>query len=175
MNDGIAVHDGVIPDCGLIVDWLEGREWQQSGVGLDGSVNTEKRDSLTAWVPLLSFRNPAVIHEMNRAVWTLLDEYARRWDFTFTGVEDVSVQRYDVGQFYKTHTDAGPGHPRIVSAVAYLNTVVEGGRTIFPHVDRVVEPVAGRVAIFPSNYVYAHEAEAPRSGVKYAAAYWARG
>lgn len=172
---GVEVHDGVIPDCALIVEWLEHRAWETSGLGVEGRIDEQRRNSLSTSVPLLSFRNPAVVHEMNRAVWTLLDEYARRWDFTFAGVQDVSIQRYEVGQYYKTHTDAGPGMPRIVSAVAYLNTVADGGRTIFPHVDRVVEPVAGRVAIFPSNFIYAHEAEAPRSDVKYAAAYWAVG
>jgi prolyl 4-hydroxylase len=112
---------------------------------------------------------------MNEIVWRSFDEYAKQWDFPFVDIENVSVQRYEPAQKYDVHTDAGPGLPRVCSALVYLNTVEFGGETYFPHFDYKVTPVEGTLVIFPSNYVYAHAALPPKTEVKYAAAYWARG
>lgn len=170
---GVRVYDNAINNCEDIVKWCDNKIWQQSIVSIDRIIDADTRKSKTIFIPFFSYSNDDIIHNMNKKVWTLFDEYAKDWDFTFSGVQDASVQKYDIGDFYKLHTDSGPGMSRIVSAVVYLNTVKKGGRTIFPHIDISVEPVEGRIVIFPSDYIYAHEAEAPESNTKYAAAYWA--
>lgn len=172
---GITLIDDAIPDCAKIVDYLRSQEqWRDSGVGPNGEVNSI-RTSKTISYPMLGWQNDPLIHEMNRAAWKALDEYASEWKFSFSYIEDVSIQRYETGDFYGAHTDHDPAMPRIVSAVAYLNTVEDGGGTRFTKFDYTVNAVEGRLAIFPSNYVYEHEAIAPVSGFKIAAAYWARG
>lgn len=172
---GIKVIDGALPNCASILKHLDTLDlWQSSKVGHDNQESVI-RTSETTFVPMLSWQNDPLIHEMNRTVWSALDEYAREYDFSFTGIEDVSIQRYQIGDFYAPHTDHGMTQPRIVSALAYLNTVKVGGGTRFTRFDYTVEPIEGRIAIFPANYVYEHEALAPVSGVKVAAAYWARG
>ena len=172
---GVKVIDGLLPDCDAVLRHLDNLDaWSASTVGSENE-KSQKRTSQTVFVPMLSWRNDPVIHEMNKAVWKALDEYATEYDFMFSGIEDVSIQRYQIGDFYAPHTDHGMSQPRIVSAVAYLNTVDVGGGTRFTRFDYTVAPIAGRVAIFPANYVYEHEALAPISGIKVAAAYWARG
>ena len=169
---GFELHDDAVKNCDQIISWLESREWQQSTT--TGEIEGYRTSDTTSF-PLLSFSNDPCVHEMNKVVWGLMDDYAKKWDFPFIDIEPVSVQRYQVDQFYKLHCDSGPTLQRVVSALVYLNDVDEGGETEFPHFDFKVSPRAGRVAIFPSNFIYAHRAIAPTVGVKYAAAFWARG
>lgn len=168
---GIRLLDDVIPDCEEVCAYLESQLFTWSPT--INNEGTEKRKSQTLFVPMLSWRNPKVIHEMNRSVWAAIDQYAKDWEQKFSYIEDVSIQRYKPGDFYKTHVDDCREAPRVISAVAYLNTVEEGGETHFDMFDFGVSPVEGRLAIFPSNYIYKHQAKAPVSGVKVAAAYWA--
>lgn len=174
----ITLHRNAVQHCDEILQWLEQQqEWDRStifGANRETLVD-EHRTSSTASFPLLSFLNPWHVHEMNAVVWRALDAYARQWNFSFVDVESVSVQRYEPGQKYGVHMDAGPGVPRVCSALVYLNTVEAGGETYFPHFDYKVTPEQGTLVIFPANYVYAHAALPPESGMKYAAAYWARG
>lgn len=173
MNEDVAVAirvmDDLVPDCDKVVEWLEERnEWVPSTtVGGRG-----ERTSDTQAVPFLSYGLPDLMLRVNAAVWHALDEYAREWRFGFAGVENVSVQRYAPGQRYGMHYDGGAGLRRIASALLYLNDVDEGGETVFPEFGVSVTPRAGRLALFPASYPYAHEALPPVSGVKYAAAYW---
>jgi hypothetical protein len=170
----IKLIDGLLDNCNEIVEYLQERpEWNRSKV-LDPINVSKKRTSETLYLPMLSWSNDPLIHEMNRRVWQELDLYAKEYDFGFSLVEDVSVQRYQVGDYYKAHVDSDINAPRIVSAVLYLNTVPIGGETRFTLFDYAVKPIEGRLAIFPSNYAYRHEALPPKKGVKIAAAYWAR-
>ena len=72
------------------------------------------------------------------------------------------------------HCDAWnvPSATRLVSVVIYLNTVKEGGETIFPNLDLKVAPKRGRMLFFPSSFVYPHKAVTPISSVKYAIVTW---
>lgn len=170
---GFKVIDNCVSDCSAIIDWLEEQVWQRSST-VGGISEIRTSDSYT--FPFLSYALPDYVSSANKAVWQAMNTYALEWDFPFTWVEDVSVQRYKASenQHYDTHQDAGPGITRVLSAVLYLNTVETGGDTFFPAFDFSVKPVEGRVALFPSNFIYAHAANPPRSGIKYAAAYWAR-
>lgn len=171
---GVEIYDNAINNCDKIIEWLDEKIWERSKVAGNDALNiSEKRTSKSVFVPMLSFNNPDFIYEMNKQVWTLIDEYGKAWDTGFSGIENVSIQKYDIGDYYDLHTDSGPGIPRIISCVVYLNTVNNGGRTIFPYLDTAVNAVEGRAVVFPSNFIYAHEAETPQSNIKYAAAFWA--
>lgn len=172
---GVQIIDDAIRDCDAILKHLDSLDrWQPSTVRNEQQ-GSKFRTSESIAVPFLSWQNDPLIHEMNGVVWKALDAYAQQYEFRFAGVEDVTIQRYQIGDFYAPHTDHDMTQPRVVSAVAYLNTVKKGGGTRFTRFDYTVEPVAGRIAIFPANYIFEHEALAPLSGVKVAAAYWAQG
>lgn len=85
-------------------------------------------------------------------------------------LRDLSIKRYpkDTG-FFSTHTDAGPGYAanRILSLVVYLNDVKEGGGTYFPDLNLYVKAEKGKALVFPSNYLYRHSGEIPKSNEKY--------
>ena len=40
------------------------------------------------------------------------------------------------------------GGQRVVTALAYLNDVIEGGETVFPNLDKSVTPEKGKIVIF---------------------------
>lgn len=171
---GIEIHDNVINNCKEIINFCNKYTWERSLVHQN---NEEKKDNLrtssSIFLPFLSYSNPEIIFNMNKTIWKLLNNYGIKWSFSFSNIENVSIQKYEIGEYYAAHCDDGPSVSRLVSAVLYLNTVHDGGRTIFPHFNLAVEALEGRVVIFPSNFIYMHEAESPKSNIKYAASYWA--
>ena len=172
---GMKIIDDAVLNCGSVIAAIEGTyPFSRSVVGKD-RVLDEIRTSETTYLPFLAYNNPEPIHEMNKAVWVALDQYAKDCGTGFRSVEDVSVNRYEPGQFYGIHTDYGMGSNRVISALVYLNTVENGGETYFDKFDFAVKPVAGRIVIFPSNYLFSHEARTTVDSVKIAAAYWAQG
>jgi prolyl 4-hydroxylase len=171
---GFSLFDNAISDTEKIISYLETQHWSRSEVIADDPISNT-RTSSTQSFPLMSWDNPDVIEKMNKTVWSLMNEYAKSWNFPFQSIEPISVQKYEPGQKYDKHIDHSTGLSRILSAVVYLNTVSAGGETYFPRFNFSVKPFAGRVVLFPSNFIYEHEARPPLEGVKYAAAYWAVG
>ena len=74
--------------------------------------------------------------------------------------EDFQVLHYEDAQEYQPHLDTfdptldttgqylGNGGQRIVTALAYLNDVEEGGETNFPNIDKKVFPETGKIVVF---------------------------
>lgn len=171
--EGIHIVDDAVTNANEIFAYLQtATTWSRSRVG-DDPVVDDRRTSESLFFPMLSWTNDPLIHEMNRRVWQEMDIYAQHYKFGFSSIEHVSIQKYDQGAYYHEHVDSSASHPRILSAVLYLNTVPSGGETRFTYFDHAVQPVAGRLLIFPSNFIYRHEALPPKKGIKIAAAYWA--
>ena len=171
---GIEVLDGVVHNCPDIIDFLDTLTWAPSPVGKSAQV-AGIRTSTSAFVPILSFRNPEIIHEFARTVWSHLVAYSTAYGFAIEEIETISFNRYEPGQNFAPHTDYFPGSQRIVSAVVYLNTVEVGGETHFTHFNRSVQAREGRILLFPSNFLFHHSGQAPAHVTKYSAAFWARG
>jgi prolyl 4-hydroxylase len=70
--------------------------------------------------------------------------------------EHFHMLRYDVGQFFDTHSDFLYQHRnrqegvRIFSVLMYLNDVNEGGTTRFKHMNLTIAPKRGRAVVWPS-------------------------
>ena len=171
---GVEVIDGAFGDCSGLRDYLDTLDWTVSPVGEYGKTSPIRTSSST-FRPFVSYTNPPVIEEFARAVWQQLSTYSLTYGVTFDMVEPISFNRYSPGEEFLKHADYFRGSDRIISAVAYLNTVSEGGETVFTHPDFSVSPVEGRLVIFPSNYLFTHFATAPATEIKYSAAFWARG
>jgi len=56
---------------------------------------------------------------------------------------------------------------RFITCFLYLNTVPDGGNTVFPRLDFSVSPVCGRLLIFPCNWMYRHAGKATVALDKY--------
>lgn len=159
-------------DCDSVIEWAESdsEKWEKSET--TDEVPDGYRTSDTLFIPFHSYENPPAVHDMHQQVYDAVRKYSSDFHFEFDDFEDASLQRYAKGQEYKYHYDSDPEQVRIVSAVLYLNSV-SGGETYFKNFDYAVRPKPGRLAIFPSDYVYMHRALPVKKGTKYAVAYWA--
>lgn len=128
-------------------------------------------------------RNYETYWDANRriqhAMWSCISEYVQSyrhlWTAPHLNLTAARVQRYQRnGGYYREHVDGfswvpqTPDRPhRILAAVLYLNTVKDGGGTIFPLHDYTSEPIAGRLVLFPTSWQYPHLGAVPFSGDKW--------
>lgn len=132
----------------------------------------EVRDTLIVDITPL-YTNDVIWWLLAQKMWQYGDDYARHYDIYFSGMEPPQFLFYPQGKgFYKTHTDNLGSFPRVFSSVLYLNDVECGGETYFDKFDIAVNPVPGRLLMFPSNFAYSHGAKIPESGDKYSIVTW---
>jgi len=87
--------------------------------------------------------------------------------------EELRMKRYRPynNEEFRPHTDAwnAATAQRFMVYFWYLNTVEAGGETEFYGLDREVQvqPVQGRLVMFPATWQFLHAGLAPRSGPKY--------
>lgn len=176
---GFDLFDNVISKeaCDQLIDWFETKAvFNRSVVMINGdAVENDVRTSDSISFPFMSYDLPDFVTEVNKIVWKHIVEYSQEMGVGVYGVENPSIQRYNPGQYYGVHSDAGDGNGRVFSILLYLNDISEGGETTFPYQEFSIEPRAGRMAIFPSNYMWPHEAKTPVHETKYSAAYWIKG
>ena len=83
--------------------------------------------------------------------------------------EQFRIKRYlnDGNDAFDCHVDVidHPSARRFLSFFWYLNTVDEGGETVFD--DLVIKPEAGKLIVFPPLWMFPHYGKAPISNNKY--------
>jgi hypothetical protein len=87
--------------------------------------------------------------------------------------EDVRLKKYEANDYdqFGWHVDVGdkPSASRFLVMFMYLNDVEEGGTTEFQDDNGLctVNPVSGRILVFPPMWMYPHRGAKPVSGPKY--------
>ena len=85
--------------------------------------------------------------------------------------EEIKMKKYSAGgkDEVKYHTDVGdyPTARRFLTCQFYLNTVEEGGETVFPDYNTSVEAKKGRLAIFPPFWTHPFTEQPVVSNDKY--------
>jgi predicted 2-oxoglutarate/Fe(II)-dependent dioxygenase YbiX len=102
-----------------------------------------------------------------------IKEYVRH--FNYTKIEQDSgyeLLKYEVGNFYNTHTDSFKDRPRAVSCSFMLNDDYEGGEFAFFDRELVYNLKKGSCIMFPSNFMYPHEIMPVTSGTRYSIVTW---
>jgi hypothetical protein len=104
------------------------------------------------------------------------------YDAKLPAVEDYSIMhnisnlkyweafnfiKYGPGQHFMEHHDHGFSYNCTVSLVSYINDDYEGGELYFRLQNLKIKPEAGDLFIFPSNFMYPHQAMPVTSGTKY--------
>lgn len=170
----IEIYDDAIPNHAEVLEHVkESASWDRAQTGMgDHAQVSDIRTNDVMWIAPFDFRTHSTLYEFAKSIWYYLDDYGTRYDQAFSFMESINVNRYLPGQQYHAHSDAGGNSTRVISALVYLNDDFMGGETEFILFGEKVQPKAGRLIIFPSNYAYAHAALPPAEGIKYSAAIW---
>lgn len=177
VSPGIFVFENIINNSQELISFAlsDPDKWRDSRIGNnspEGVVNKEIRNTRILDVPAI-YSNDIRWFEVSQTVWKYADWYGQKFDAPFSNMEYLQLLHYSTEEgFYRPHADSGPGMQRIFSAVLYLNDVSEGGETYFNKFDISVSPKAGRLVIFPANFMYTHEARTPKSNDKFALVTW---
>jgi hypothetical protein len=95
-------------------------------------------------------------------------DYSKRYNVSELRYwEALNFIKYGPGQHFQEHADHGYSYNCVVSTVAYVNDNYSGGELYFRLQGIKVKPKAGDLFIFPSNYMYPHQAMPVDSGTKY--------
>lgn len=87
------------------------------------------------------------------------------------------IQKYikNEGHYKRYHNDfsilKNTTYYRVMTYIIYLNTVEEGGETVF-FGNYKIKPTAGRIVIFPASWTYPHCGKVPISDDKYIVTGW---
>lgn len=87
--------------------------------------------------------------------------------------EHLKIKKYRAGEttadYFPKHFDAFDHKTcvRMVAFLWYLNTLEEGGDTVFPVLGSRIAPRTGRLVVFPPMWMYEHAGEPPKSADKY--------
>jgi prolyl 4-hydroxylase len=175
LSELIRVYDDALdPElCARIIEQVEADPAEQF-----------QRAQQRTWVEYVITRNPnpqwreierALIENMVRhlaeyATLPVAGMLARKSPRAF---EHLKLKKYRVGgddlHHFPLHVDVFD-HRSAVRTVAflwYLNTVEEGGETVFPVLGTRVAARAGRLVIMPPYWMYEHAGEPPVSEDKY--------
>ena len=98
-------------------------------------------------------------------------------DPKFLKIKTIDVLKYKEGGFYKYHIDHFDKELRTFSCILLLNNDYEGGELCFRYPDTTrewtVEKKAGRIIVWPSNFLYPHSVKPVTKGIRYSVVSWA--
>ncbi len=129
-------------------------KFKKTDIELDTSEESLKLQSL--WQDLYDVKLPVV------------QDYSRMYNINNLQYwEAFNFIKYGPKQHFKEHHDHGFSYNCTVSLVAYPNDDYEGGELYFRLQDLTIKPEAGDLFVFPSNFMYPHQAMPVHSGTKY--------
>ena len=169
LNDYVRVYDGVFTKdkCEYLIELFEEtrdrevQEYRTEAYNFDQlELNTSKWGA----------------RQCNSLYTSLVPVYKKHFEevgvsdyLEIHGVEALRIKKYEQGsdQEFKTHIDVTDHATarRYAVAIVYLND--NDGHTVFPNLDIVVEPKAGRVVVFPPMWMFPHAGLTPKDCDKY--------
>lgn len=115
-----------------------------------------------------SLKLQAIWQDVYDAQLPAVDDYRKDYQIMHLKYwEAFNFIKYGPGQHFMEHHDHGFSYNCTVSLVAYINDDYDGGELYFRLQNLNIKPKAGDLYIFPSNYMYPHQAKPVHSGTKY--------
>lgn len=185
IGPGIYVYRDVLPESMNIIQRLEEvvldtdnyYKYQEAMVGY-GMKMPEYRDCYD-----FKFKKSDIEHDKSEAsqklqqLWSdvhyrelqAVKEYCQMFNIgELRYWEAMNFIKYETNQHFMEHHDHGYSYNCVLSAVSYPNDDYEGGELYFRLQGLKVKPRAGDLYLFPSNFMYPHQAMPVTSGTKYA-------
>lgn len=184
LGNGILVYHDVLPQSLKIIDRLEDvvsdtdndYNYAEAMVGY-GMKMPEYRDCFD-----LKFKKTDIEHDESepslklQSLWEdvhhrklqAVKDYTKRFNIgELRYWEALNFVKYGPGQHFQEHTDHGYSYNCAVSLVGYVNSDYTGGEIYFRMQNLKVKPQAGDLFVFPSNFMYPHQAMPVVDGTKY--------
>lgn len=172
-------HDAITKqDCAEFIKWF----WSNTDLHVQGKVYGGVDASSLSNTVNLNRKNTTqaypkpedpISDTITKIIFSGYDEYASKLPVPqgqplCSTTYSIRVYRKGEGKFLD-HVDqsAGPNVTRIFGVILYLNTVDDGGETDFLDYNLKIKPEAGKLLIFPCNYLYRHQGNIPISDDKY--------
>lgn len=173
--DLIQIHDNALPLdlCNTLIDLFEQNPDYQE------RVDNYKKPTFTQFNLTEATNYNEDVAELHRQVMFRLHEYLLHYYALVDrrcfpkehqhGFEQVRIKKYknDGNDMFDAHVDVQDymTSRRYISFFWYLNTVDEGGETVFT--DLTIKPEAGKLVIFPPLWMFPHKGNPPISNDKY--------
>lgn len=177
-SDFIRIYDNNLTEefCDYCIELFEKDHRKTPGVTGRGYV-PEVKDSLdllitgeSGWEAVDTLLH-AALSDPAQDYFSLLDTFKHTvYNPRDTGYQ---IQKTVPGGGYTWHNDSfvyDDCYERVFTYIWYLNTIEDGGETEF--LDRKIQPVAGRLVLFPATWTYLHRGHAPNKGSKYICTGW---
>lgn len=173
----ITIHRGLFSAAECKYLMLLGTPWLERAMVIDESTGVgvvdAVRDAHTSSFPPLA--EDLVVQAINACI-AASSGTDKAWG------EPLTILRYQPGQQYRTHHDAGAKAARHWTALIWLNDDYEGGETDFPEVGVRVKGAVGDLLLFHNvtadgapDQRMIHAGLPVTSGVKWMASRWIRG
>lgn len=168
--------------CDEIIDFFE-RNPSMHEIGASyAGVDKAKKNSTDLIVSPKNLQDPsyAVFRAYFLELHRFFLDYLEQWPFLKPPLQEVdigafNIQRYNVGgHFGALHTerDSPTSMHRALVWMTYLNDMVEGGSTAFPHYGLELKPERGKTVIWPTDWTHAHRGNVVTQGTKYIITGW---
>jgi hypothetical protein len=140
----------------LMPEYRDCNDFKFKKTDLENDKSQVSKNLQALWQDLYDVKLPAV------------EDYSRMYNINNLKYwEAFNFIKYGPGQHFMEHHDHGFSYNCTVSLVAYPNDDYEGGELYFRLQNLKVKADAGDLFIFPSNFMYPHQAMPVTSGTKY--------
>lgn len=163
----------------LIAEFEASDEWKFAKVGMRAEVdkNIRNLDAIALSDSKVIQRNFKVRDKIEKTLFRAAGEAIRQYQgiFPFCRVVEgmgFELLRYNVGGFYRLHTDSFKRVPRELTFTFTLNEDFEGGEWSFFCGRKILKPPKGSVVAFPSNFMFPHEIMPITKGTRYSIVTW---
>ena len=184
LGNGIFVYHDVLTEDLKIVETIEEVMQDQNNHYNWGPAYVGYQQLMPDYRDCVDFKNKKtdIIHDKSESGLKLQDLWQRIYDKAKNVVDSYSVTfnlgelryweamnfvKYGPGQHFQEHHDHGFSYNCVVSLVGYPNDDYEGGELYFRLQGLNLKAKKGDLFIFPSNYMYPHQAKPVTSGIKY--------
>jgi predicted 2-oxoglutarate/Fe(II)-dependent dioxygenase YbiX len=164
----------------IISEYKDDVQWKDAEIG--GASNTTIDKNIRR-VQSIAISTSSVI-EKNKIIRSALDSElfsaAGKLIVNYNSLIECHLEKdsgydllkYDVGCFYKTHTDSATDIMRTLSCSFALNDDYEGGEWEFFNGAMKVRPPKGSAIVFPSNFLYPHGITEVTKGARFSIVTW---
>ena len=176
ITEYIGFYENIIPDsvCDNIID----HDWEmKKSTYSNNDGKTKTSDERVEMDEIWILKDMPYYEDIKKGVLKTIKKYSKQHkNFSCIHHTDFRINKYSEGGFMSEHVDnihhshgQQYGYPQ-VSVLLYLNDDYAGGE--FFVAEEMFMPEKGSSIIFPSNFMYPHEAKAVTKGTRWSIVSW---